>query len=232
MSQWHFVTGSSLCIPMPECLTAQEIAMSHLESRLLAAVAVGLVAAGFGAQAADLRSERYALIDPGVYSYATPKLPTPVAKVGTAGITKKKAKPEKAKILTGLQNYRTPAQRALDRIRVSASPCQPIGAVCLTGFHEGTAKSQSWQYAKGQLPDTEAGLPASGMPINGEPALVRPFTDVPGFVPGRESIYRLTLNVPVGRYENVQLQANVRRNAYNTADSSDSTLRADWSLRF
>lgn len=197
--------------------------------RLLAATAVaGLVAASLGARAADLRGERYALIDPAAFQYATPAKQQTAAKAGLAGITKKKtAKPVKPKILTGLQSYRTPAQRALDRISRSGSPCQPAGIVCPDVFRDSVAKSQPWQYAKAPpLSETET------QPIGGEPALVRPFTDVPGFVPGRESIYRFTLNVPMGRDEHVQLQANLRRNAYNTDDSSDSTLRADWSLRF
>jgi hypothetical protein len=82
-------------------------------------------------------------------------------------------------------------------------------------------------------PATEADeAPTEGAPTDSATGLARPHADVPGLVPGRESSYKLSLNLPLGRYENVMLQANVRKNVYNMQNSSDSTLRADWSLRF
>lgn len=204
--------------------------MSRPETRLFAASAIAALAiAAWDASAADPRGiEQVAFAAPLSFApLATTGKPVPV-------VARKKPKPEKkAKILTGLQSFRMPAQRALDRLSRPTSPCQPVGIVCPAVFHDGSAKSQAWQHATGlSSSEFESEQSIADMSANGEPALVRPFTDVPGFVPGRESIYRFTLNVPVGRDEYVQLQANVRRNAYNTADSSDSTLRADWSMRF
>jgi hypothetical protein len=224
------VIGSSLCIPTPARLTVQEIAMSHLEIGLLATVA-SLVVTSLGAQAADLRGERYALADPLGFRQTTPLELAVQPRATVVRIAKKKPRPRQAVILTGLQNFRMPAQRALDRLGRPAGSCQPAGVVCPAASRDDPAKSQPRQYAK--VPSSlEAEPSISDMAANGEPALIRPFTDVPGFVPGRESIYRFTVNVPMGRDEYVHLQANIRRNAYNTADSSDSTLRADWSLRF
>lgn len=204
--------------------------MSRPETRLFSATAIAVLAiAGLDAYAADPRGmEQVAFAAPSSFA------PLVATSKPVAVVARKKPKPEKkAKILTGLQSFRMPAQRALDRLSRPASPCQPVGIVCPAVFHDGPVKSQAWQHATGRSSsESEPEQSSADMSISGEPALVRPFTDVPGFVPGRESVYRFTLNVPMGRDEYVQLQANLRRNAYNTVDSSDSTLRADWSLRF
>ena len=204
--------------------------MSHPETRLLTATAIAVLAiAGWDARAADPRSVEQV-------AFGAPSSFAPLVTTGkpVTVVARKKPKPEKkAKILTGLQSFRMPAQRALDRLNRPASPCQPVGIVCPAVFHDGPAKSQPWQYATvPSSAESESEQSIADMSASGEPALVRPFTDVPGFVPGRETIYRFSLDVPMGRDEHVQLQAKLRRNAYNTVDSSDSTLRADWSLRF
>ena len=203
--------------------------MSHPETRLPAAAAMAVLAmAGLGAQAADLRGERYAMVDPEAMQHAAAAVPAAAPK---APVARKTAKPGKAKILTGMQGYRTPAQRALERINRPAGACQPGNGTCPAVFPDGLAKSQSWRHAK--APQSFASeRQQAGTPAQGEPALASPFAEIPGLVPGRESNYKFTFNVPVGRNENVQLQANLRRHAYNLDDSSDSTLRADWSIRF
>jgi len=207
--------------------------MSQLGVRRIIAAMAGMVSTGFAAHAADLQGERYALADPVAYRQATPQDVAAPAKTTVVRAARKKAKPDKTIILTGLQNYRMPAQRALDRIGRPTNTCPPASFSCPNAYPEAAEKSQSWQHATlPQASESEADPAAQDMPANGQPSLVRPFTDVPGFVPGRESSYRFTFHVPMGRYENIQLQANIRRNAYNTIDSSDSTLRADWSLRF
>jgi hypothetical protein len=145
----------------------------------------------------------------------------------------KKSKPAKAKILAGLNSFRSPARRALDHIKQSDRNCGGAAIACPAALRNGKDRSQPWADATLQLPSPDAvENPLESAPTSSTPALVRPHTDVPGLVPGRESNYKLSLNVPLGRYENVLLQANVRKNAYNTQNTSDSTLRADWSLRF
>lgn len=207
--------------------------MSRPETRLLATAATAVLAmAGLDAQAADLRGERYALVDPAAMQRLVPVRPTSTAKAPLAGTTRKKARQEKSTILTGLQNFRTTARQALERIS-GHTACQTAEQGCPTVFREGVAKSQSWRYATTSSPREVNHQSADvARPDAGQPALERPFADVPGLVPGRESNYKLTLNMPLGQYENVLLQARLRRNAYNTDDTSDSTLRADWSLRF
>lgn len=205
--------------------------MSRPETRLLATAATAVLAmAGPDAQAADLRGERYALVDPAAMQRLVPANPTSTARAPHASKTRKKPRQEKSTILTGLQNFRTTARQALERISGHGA-CQTAETGCPTVFRDGIAKSQSWRHASWSLPEANVGSAENERPA-GQPALERPFTDVPGLVPGRESSYRFTFNMPLGQYESVLLQARLRRNAYNTDDTSDSTLRADWSLRF
>lgn len=207
--------------------------MSRPMTSLLATAATAVLAmAGPDAQAADLRGERYAMVDPAAMQRLLPAPPASITKAQRAGTTRKKARQEKSTILTGLQNFRTTARQALERLS-GHGPCQTTEPGCPTVFRDGVAKSQSWRYAT-TLSPREANAPSADVarPDAGQPALERPFADIPGLVPGRESNYRFTFSMPLGQYENVLLQARVRRNAYNTDDTSDSTLRADWSLRF
>lgn len=199
---------------------------------LASPVAHGLDASG---------ATRYASVDPSAFrQYAAP-----AAKAATASNSKakvqKRPKPGKAKILAGLHNFRTPAQRALERISRPSSSCQPTGRACPAVFRDhlgGNSQARRNDMARTGYdslpPASEANTERleADAPVANQPGLTRPYQEVPGLVPGRESSYKLSLNLPLGRFENVLLQANVRKNAFNTVNSSDSTLRADWSLRF
>jgi len=209
--------------------------MSQPEVRLLAvATTAALAMAGFGAQAADLRGgERYALVDQAAFRSAAPAATVPATTKAKAVAGKGKAKAVKGKkILAGLRNYRMPAQRALERIGRPAA-CQSSDRACPGVFRDSHAGSQAWQDASPRsAPSANAGRQDIDMTAGEQADLKRPAADVPGLVPGRESSYKFTFNLPLGRYENVLLQANLRRNVYNTDNGADSTLRADWSMRF
>lgn len=209
--------------------------MSLPEIRLLAAAAAAVLAmAGFGARAADLRGgEHYALVDPAAFRSATSAAPGPATKA-QAVARKGKAKASKGKkILAGFNNYRMPAQRALERIGRPAAACQPAERTCPAVFRDNPVRSQAWRdAAPSSPPGTNAGRQDTDMAAGEQANLKRAAADVPGLVPGRESSYKFTLNLPLGRYENVLLQANLRRNVYNTDNGNDSTLRADWSMQF
>lgn len=182
---------------------------------------------------------RYASIDPAAFRQTASPDNTKAVKARSKAPTPKKpkaAKSSKAKILAGLNNYRSPARRALDHAKHTDRSCEVATIACPVALRDGKNRDQAWADTILQHPASNAaGNPLESEPSNtapSSPALVRPHTDVPGLVPGRESGYKFSLNLPLGRYENVMLQANVRKNAYNTQNTSDSTLRADWSLRF
>lgn len=209
--------------------------MSLPETRLLAAAAAAALAmAGFGARAAELRGgERYALVDPAAFRSATPTAKAPITKP-QAVARKGKTKASKGKkILAGFNNYRMPAQAALERIGRPAAACQPAERACPAVFRDSPGKSQAWRdAAPSSPPGTNVSRQDTDMAAGEQANLKRAAADVPGLVPGRESSYKFTLNLPLGRYENVLLQANLRRNVYNTDNGNDSTLRADWSMQF
>lgn len=184
---------------------------------LVSPIAQGLDASG---------ATRYASVDPSAFRQLAPTAkPVPAAARNKLQIQKKR-KATKAGILAGLNNFHSPARRALDRIRQQERNCGVGATACPAALWSDQGHGQEWTHAVLRRPATEA----DETPI--AHGLARPLTDVPGLVPGRESSYKLSLNLPLGRHENVLLQANLRKNAYNIQDSSDSTLRADWSLRF
>lgn len=175
------------------------------------------------------KATHYASVDPTAFRQsALPANPTAPVAANKARV-QKKPKAVKTRMLTGLNNFSSPARRALDRIKHVERNCGVGATACPPTHRSGLDQSQSWSHATLRRPPSEA---AEGSSTDSNPALVRPYTEVPGLVPGRESSYKLSLNMPLGRYENVLLQANVRKNAFNMQNSSDSTLRADWSLRF
>ncbi len=208
---------------------------------LTAAVALLALASPVAHGLDATRATRYASVDPSAFrQYAAP-----AAKSATASNSKakaqKKPKPGKTKILAGLHNFRTPAQRALERINRPHGSCQPAERACpavfrnnLGGENHALRNEMSRTGHDSVPPSSEANAERldAGAPATNQPGLTRPYQEVPGLVPGRESSYKLSLNLPLGRFENVMLQANVRKNAFNTVNSSDSTLRADWSVRF
>jgi hypothetical protein len=212
--------------------------MSKSATRVTTAAVALLALASPVAHSLDA-GPRYASVDPAAFRQtASPDNTKAVQTRGKAPLQKKPkaAKNSKAKILAGLNNYRSPARRALDHAKHTDRNCEVATIACPVALRDGKDRGQAWPDAPLQhpAPDT-VGNPLEDAPSNtapSSPALVRPHTDVPGLVPGRESGYKFSLNLPLGRYENVMLQANVRKNAYNTQNTSDSTLRADWSLRF
>lgn len=184
---------------------------------LVSPIAHGLDASG---------ATRYASVDPSAFRQSAPTAkPAPVA-AGNKLQIQKKRKATKARILAGPNSFHSPARRALDRIRQAERNCGVGATACPAALLSGQSHGQEWAHVSLRRPMTET----DEAPI--AHGLARPLADVPGLVPGRESSYKLSLNLPLGRYENVLLQANVRKNVYNIRDSSDSTLRADWSLRF
>jgi hypothetical protein len=177
---------------------------------------------------------RYAAVDPAAFRQ---QYPAPADKMASASRTKpqvqKKPKAAKTKILAGLHSFRSPARRAVDRIRLSERHCGAGATACPAALRSAGEHGQPWAQDTLRRPSTDVDESSvAGATADNGPALVRPHTDVPGLIPGRESSYKLSLNLPLGRYENVLLQANVRKNVYNVQNASDSTLRADWSLRF
>jgi hypothetical protein len=77
-----------------------------------------------------------------------------------------------------------------------------------------------------------AGEPAFG-PGNSQPGIADVGTEAPVLLPpGRESNYKVSLNVPVGRNESVNLQAGIRKNVLNIPGSNDPSLHAAWSMKF
>jgi hypothetical protein len=200
---------------------------------LTAAVALLALVSPFAHGLDASHATRYASVDPSAFRQSA----LPANAMATASNSKaqvqKKPKAAKTRIFAGLNNFRSPAARALDRIKQSERNCGVGVTACPAAFRSGHDQSQAWSHATLRRPTAEAAENSvASAPTDSAPALVRPYTDVPGLIPGRESSYKLSLNMPLGRYENVLLQANVRKNAFNTQNSSDSTLRADWSLRF
>jgi hypothetical protein len=81
-------------------------------------------------------------------------------------------------------------------------------------------------------PPSASGEPAFG-PGNSRPGLADNGTDAPTLLPpGRESNYKVSFNLPVGRYESINVQAGLRKNALNIPGSNDPSLRAAWSMKF
>lgn len=177
---------------------------------------------------------RYASVDPSAFQR---QYPAPADKTASASRIKpkvqKKPKAAKTRILAGFHSFRSPARRAVDRIRLSERNCGAGATACPAALRSASDHGQTWAHdsLRRSSPDV-AESSVAGTSADSGPALVRPHTDVPGLIPGRESSYKLSLNLPLGRYENVLLQANVRKNVYSVQNASDSTLRADWSLRF
>lgn len=206
--------------------------MSKPLARLLTAALVIAAFASPTARALDMgQGTRYALADPNAFRQADGGTPARVA-APQAKAKAKKSKAGKTRILANLHNYRTPAQQAVERISRPAVVCPPSEAACPSVYHGSIARSQSWRDASTRrLPgDTEQDRERWQAP-QADP-LATTAGGIPGLVPGIESNYKFSYNLPIGPNEQVQLQARVRRNAYNTLNSSDSTLRADWSLRF
>jgi hypothetical protein len=176
---------------------------------------------------------RYAAVDPSAFRQHAAPADTTVTTARIKPQVQKKPKAAKTKILAGLNGFRSPARRALDRIKQPERDCGAGATACPTALRSARAHGQTWTNDTMRAAAAEtAESPVAGTPGDNGPALVRPHTDVPGLIPGRESSYKLSLNLPLGRYENVLLQANVRKNVYNVQNANDSTLRADWSLRF
>lgn len=207
--------------------------MSKPLARLLTAALALAALASPTARALDMgQGTRYALADPNAFRQADGGTPARAAATQAKAKTKK-SKAGRTKILTNLQSYRTPAQQAVERLSRPAVVCPPTEAACPSVYHGSTARSQSWRHASsGRRPvETEQDRERWQAP-QGDPGLAAPQTGIPGLAPGIESNYKFSYNLPIGPNEQVQLQARVRRNAYNNLNSSDSTLRADWSLRF
>lgn len=208
--------------------------MSKSGIHLVTAAAALLALASPVAHGLDAsNATRYASLDPSAFRNAAPLANSTAIAARSKAPAQKKPKAAKARILTGLHNFRSPARRALDHIKQSDHNCGVGATACPVALRNGKAQSQRWADATLQRPSSDsAELPLDSAPTYATPALVRAHTDVPGLVPGRESNYKVSLNMPLGRYENVLVQANLRKNTVNNQNTSDSTLRADWSLRF
>lgn len=50
--------------------------------------------------------------------------------------------------------------------------------------------------------------------------------------PGRDVSYKVSFNLPFGKYESLNLQAGIRKDQNNAQASSDQSLRAAWSVKF
>lgn len=201
------------------CLLTAALALSALASPAARALDMG-------------QGTRYALADPNAFRQretgTTARTVAPQAKAKG-----KKSRTGKAKVLANLNTYRTPAQQAVERINRRAVVCPASEAACPSVYHDGIAKSQPWRNASTVRQQGESAQDRERWQSpQGESALAAPQTGIPGLAPGIESNYKFSYNLPIGPNEQVQLQARVRKNAYNSQNSSDSTLRADWSLRF
>lgn len=206
--------------------------MSKPLARLLTATLALAALAAPAARALDLgQGTRYALADPNAFRQADSGMPAR-ATAPQAKTKAKKAKAGKAKILANLSSYRTPAQQAVERISRPAVVCPQTEAACPSIYHGSVAKSQSWRNASSGRQPVETEQERERWLAPQDDPLASAATGIPGLVPGIESNYKFSYNVPIGPNEQVQLQARVRKNVYNTMNSSDSTLRADWSLRF
>jgi hypothetical protein len=205
--------------------------MAHPETRLLATTALAALAlAGSGVQAAGLHGEQYALVAPSVFQRST-SIERYLAPKVRHDTKKKYTRAGKKKILAGMQNFRSSARRALDRARPARHADESMRATAPMGSAE---KSQSRWYAELRAVAKESiAAPAMpGAPSEKQPPFVGASVGFPGFVPADDTNYEVSLNLPLGRYENVLLQANVRRNVYDDQGGRDSMLRADWSVRF
>ncbi len=205
--------------------------MARPETRLLATAALAALAmAGSGVQAAGFQGEQYALAAPSVFQRST-SIERYLAPKVRHHAKKKYTRAGKKKILAGMQNFRSSARRALDRATPANRAAAPMRSTATAGS---TGKSQSRWYAEARAVAKESiaapAMPAT--PVENQPPFVGASVGFPGFVPADDSNYEVSLNLPLGRYENVLLQANVRRNVYDDRGGSDSTLRADWSVRF
>jgi hypothetical protein len=73
----------------------------------------------------------------------------------------------------------------------------------------------------------DAGLP------DAQPGLASAAAAPPGSgPPGRDINYKLSFNVPLGKYELLAVQAGVHRDTTNTQGVNDSSVRAAWLVRF
>lgn len=202
--------------------------MSKPLAQMLTAALALLALTSSTARALDMgRGNLYALADPNAFRQSAPATPARAAAKPTAAKVKK-SKSGKAKTLANLNSYRTPAQQAVERISRPAVVCPPTEAACPSVYRGSIANSQPLRSGSSVRQQRESELNGERWQAPREEA----GPAVPGLAPGVESNYKFSYNLPIGPNERVQLQARVRKNAYNTLNSSDSTLRADWSLRF
>lgn len=205
--------------------------MANPETRLLATAALAALAmAGSGVQAADVRGEQYAVVAPSVFQRST-SIERYLAPKVRHHTEKKYTRAGKKKILAGMQNFRSSARRALDRARPSNRAATSLRETAPTN-HAGKSQSRWYADMRAVAKESVEAPAMPGMPSESEPPFVGASVGFPGFVPADHTNYEVSLNLPLGRYENVLLQANVRRNVYDDRGGSDSALRADWSVRF
>jgi hypothetical protein len=134
-----------------------------------------------------------------------------------------------------LAYMRLPANRGGDRLgRLAHGRTMNDDAWTGASWNGRTHRATNWSASAG-LP--EQTIPSSGEPAfgpgNSQPGLANIGADAPALLPpGRESNYKVSFNVPVGRNESVNLQAGIRKNALNIPGSSDPSLHAAWSMKF
>jgi hypothetical protein len=134
-----------------------------------------------------------------------------------------------------LAYMRLPANRGGDRLgRLAHGRTMNDDAWTGASWNGRTHGASTWA-APSSLPvrtSANAGEPAFG-PGNSQPGIADVGTEAPVLLPpGRESNYKVSFNVPVGRNESVNLQAGIRKNALNIPGSNDPSLHAAWSMRF
>ncbi|HZV55635.1 MAG TPA: hypothetical protein VFF82_11905 [Rhodocyclaceae bacterium] len=76
--------------------------------------------------------------------------------------------------------------------------------------------------------------PPAAMPAyKDEAGLARLDAKTPGLnPPGRDTGYKVSFNLPVGKHESLNLQVGIRKDASGIQGSNDSSVRATWSVKF
>jgi hypothetical protein len=177
---------------------------------------------------------------------STPHTPTELERPDTAAtsrpaaanspITAKRKTAAKRTMRHGkLAHLRLPSGRTMDRLVHPTDSCVQDDTLHAVVFWSGrcqyagirSTQAAPFALAVANKSNADAGLP------DAQPGLASAAAAPPGLgPPGRDINYKLSFNVPLGKYELLAVQAGVHRDTTNTQGVNDSSVRAAWLMKF
>ena len=177
---------------------------------------------------------------------SAPRTPTEVARLESAATSrtatakspitdKRKTAAKRAARHGKIAHLRLPSGRTMDRLVHLTDSCvqdDTLHAVASWSGRCQYAGIRSTQAAPFALTVANKSAADAGLP-DAQPGLASAATAPPGLgPPGRDINYKLSFNVPLGKYELLAVQAGVHRDAANTQGVNDSSVRAAWLMKF